>query len=910
CSATYTVSQTDVDNGQIDNTAQATGSAPNGAGVTATDNNTVTTPQNPSIRLLKTVNPPDPVPSVGDVLAYDFTVTNDGDVTLTDIDVSDPLPGLSAITCGSSTLLPGDITNCSATYTVDQNDVDNGVINNTAVATGTAPNGTDATDTDSALVSPGQAPAIALDKDLDNNADEDGSGGVSAGDTLTYTFAVSNTGNVTLSAVSVTDPLAGLSAVTCPVTTIVPGATIICTATYTVTQADVDAGTIASAGEATGTPPLGPTVSDSDPHSTPVPQSPSIRVVKTVDSNADEDGSGGVSAGDTLTYSFAVTNNGNVNLTAVDVSDPMPGLSGVSCGSSALAPGASTSCSATYSVTQADVDRGSIDNIATTTGSAPNGAVVTAADSVGISITMAPALDLSKTVGANADEDGSSDISRGDTLTYEFTATNTGNTTLTDLTVTDVLPGLSAITCASSTLVPGGTAICTASYSVTQADVDVGAIPNTADASTEAPGGDPGDPSDDITATDSVVTGVPRTPAIDLVKDLDHNADEDGSGDISLGDTLTYTYDVTNAGNTTLTTVVVTDPLPGLSVVTCPVATLLPGDTTICTAPYLVTQNDIDNGQITSTGRADADAPNGVGVVATDPHTASIGRTPGIDMAKTQSGSDDADGSGTISRGDTLTYSFALTNTGNVTLTGLAINDPLSGLSPVSCPTATLAPGGTTTCTATYAVVQADVDAGQIDNLATASGAGPDGGTVTATATATVNPVQTPLIDLVKALTDNADEDGSGNISLGDTLTYSFTVANPGTVTLSGVTVTDPLPGLALISCPGTTLVPGASMVCTTTYSVTQADVDAGTIDSTGKAVGTPPTGPDVSSTDPHTVSLDAVPGLSLAKDLSANADEDGSGTISRGDTLTYDFTTTNTGNTTLTDLTVTDPLP
>src|SRR5690606_4022602 len=63
--------------------------------------------------------------------------------------------------------------------------------------------------------------------------------------------------------------------------------------------------------------------------------------------------------------------------------------------------------------------------------------------------------------------------------------------------------------------------------------------------------------------------------------------------------------------------------------------------------------------------------------------------------------------------------------------------------------------------------------------------------------------------------------------SLGETLTYTLTVANTGTVTIAGTTVTDPLvPGL---DCVITALAPGASGTCTAAYQVTQADLDSGT---------------------------------------------------------------------------------
>ena len=75
--------------------------------------------------------------------------------------------------------------------------------------------------------------------------------------------------------------------------------------------------------------------------------------------------------------------------------------------------------------------------------------------------------------------------------------------------------------------------------------------------------------------------------------------------------------------------------------------------------------------------------------------------------------------------GDTIAYSYLVTNTGNVTLTSLAVHDPTGG--PVTCPTPA-APGlpparrRPALPNTPYTVTQADVDNGNVIDTATATG--------------------------------------------------------------------------------------------------------------------------------------------------------------------------------------------
>ena len=389
------------------------------------------------------------------------------------------------------------------------------------------------------------APAIDLFKSFSGNNDADGSGGVSEGDTLTYSFVVTNIGNVNLTSVGITDPLPGLSSISCPQDTLSAdldgeepfnGESITCTATYLVTAGDVTFGSIDNEATASGTDPDNAVVEDTDTETVSIPK---LSVDKVMTNNADEDNSGTISLGDTLTYTITATNDGTVNLTNVTVSDDLTGDS-TSCAS--VAPSGTCVLTGIHVVSQADVDEGVINN----TGAADSDETGEVSDPENVLVPQISVLLNAKSLLSNADEDESGTVSLNDTLTYQFIATNNGNQTLTGVTIVDPLPGLSALSCDQAqpaTLAPEAALTCTATYVVTQDDVEAGVINNTATADS--------DQTDEV--PDSEIVQVPQNAVLSNNKSLLSNADEDGSGTVSLNDTLTYQFVATNDGNVELT---------------------------------------------------------------------------------------------------------------------------------------------------------------------------------------------------------------------------------------------------------------------------------------------------------------------------------------------------------------------
>ena len=224
-----------------------------------------------------------------------------------------------------------------------------------------------------------------------------------------------------------------------------------------------------------------------------------------VDTNND----GLVNIGDVVEYSFTVSNNGNLTVSDITVSDDMVTVNG---GPISLAPGQTdnTTFTATYAITQADIDAGGVWNLAIANGNDPYNIPVDPVDSEDpngpldptdpnydpacpdctfTELDANPELTLWKS-GVYVDENGDGKLNIGDVVEYTFVVENTGNTTITDIYVTDPMVTVNG---GPITLAPGevDSTTFTATYYLTHADIYEGVVYNLATVEGEDPSGTP-----------------------------------------------------------------------------------------------------------------------------------------------------------------------------------------------------------------------------------------------------------------------------------------------------------------------------------------------------------------------------------------------------------------------------------
>lgn len=460
--------------------------------------------------------------------------------------------------------------------------------------------------------------------------------------------------------------------------------------------------------------------------------------------------------------------------------------------------------------------------------------------------------------------------------------------------------------------------------------------------------------------TDSDVDTVDAAPLLTISKD-------DGATERDAGEQFDYTVIVSNTGDQAATGVVVTDTIPDvLTAVSCP-ATPAPctidatartvtwnlgtlnggasqappaaGSSVVLTLTVIV--NNIESGvtDFTNTVRVVDDGTNtgGVPIEATDTDTDTVNATPDLQVTK-------SDNVTTAEPGDTLSYNIVITNAGGQAATGVAVSDTLpTGVTFVSC---TASCDQSALPVLTWSNLVEDVAGSPADPLAFDAG-----GQATLTVVVTVdNPAVTGLESLTNTVTvaddgtngadptpDNntADDvdtldaapdlqitksDGVESATDGQNVTYLIAFSNIGNQDALGVVITDTLaPETSFVSCSNGcdssaaptiswavgTLAPGDGA----TYSVTVAVLDPvpdGTRTIVNNVVITDDgtNGPDPDPTNNSDDDTDTY-GVDLAVTKT-----DGQTTAVPGDDLSYTITVTNNGPTTLTEFTLTETLP
>jgi uncharacterized repeat protein (TIGR01451 family) len=645
----------------------------------------------------------------------------------------------------------------------------------------------------------------------------------------------------------------------------------------------------------------------------------SLSLKKIAGTPTDVNGNGLTDAGDTIAYSFVVTNTGVLQLANIGVTDAKVGP--VTCPQPTLPPGSSETCTADnlYTVTNADVTAGQVANTATASGTAPG--TTTPTNSNPSSTTTpteapAPLVSIHKVGVASL---GNLVAPRlGETISYAYLVTNIGNVRLTSVAVDD--PQNNPVTCPAIPppgLAIGASVICTAPvYNVTPGDVANGFVKDTATATGTGDTGGTSPPSDPSTV---IIETQPAAPAVTISKtaQVSPPADQDAA---QLGDTIAYSYRVTNVGNVNLTSVAVDDPTIGP--VTCPpvpAGGLTIGDSVTCTAntPHTVVQADIDAGQVTDTATATGVGAAGGTSPPSDPSTVTIptvAAAPAVSILKSGTVDPAADQGG-VRVGDTISYSYVVTNTGNVTLDSVAVTDPTVGS--VTCPDVSsgLAVGDSVTCTADdpHVVTQADADAGQVVDTATATGHGVRGGdsAPSAPSTVTIPAAQVLSVSLRKA--GLVAPIGNQRAAMqGNAIHYLFFVTNTGTVTLTSVSVNDP--SLGSVTCPTPEppgLAPHETIVCTAAAPrpITGDDIANGSVENTATATGSDTAGnPTPPAQDSVNIPVGpALPLVAIAKSgvVTPKSHQNGA---HKGDKITYSYLVTNIGNIPLASVAVQDP--
>jgi uncharacterized repeat protein (TIGR01451 family) len=404
--------------------------------------------ENGSLNLTKTASKTQNL-TFGENVTYTLSVTNTGDMTLFNVTIYDSLTGTYPV----GTLNISESKTVYGYHIINVTDICRGWLNNSAYARGKDPcNNNITSNTTYVNITTSYNASFTVAK-LANPA-----ANVTVGQPVTYTLRVNNTGNVNLTNVTVVDPLLSLSIV---IPILVPNGTWNLSVSYNATEADACRGWINNTLAVNATGPCNDTLTTRYASANvSVTYVSALNVTKTA-------AAGPYSPGDIISYNITVCNIGNMNLTNVTVNDTLLGLTDHDIGM--LEPGNCSSVERNYTVSAEDACRGWIKNTVN----------VSALDTCGITRYNETSENVTTTYNASLNVTKTADtvgpVAPGDTINYTITVCNTGNVTISNVTINDSLFG----TISNSSLSKGECWILNRTHNVTQADC-IGWINNTA----------------------------------------------------------------------------------------------------------------------------------------------------------------------------------------------------------------------------------------------------------------------------------------------------------------------------------------------------------------------------------------------------------------------------------------------
>lgn len=406
------------------------------------------------------------------------------------------------------------------------------------------------------LPPPPAEPGISIRK-LTNGEDANTAPGptIPVGSPVRWEYEVKNTGGVRLTHIVVTDDQ-GVD-VKCALDALEPGESMTCTGAGVAEPCQYK-----NIGKAVGKAPDGTEVSAEDPSHYLGGQNAKIDIESAVNGqDADTPTGPEIQTGSAVSWTFAVKNTGDVQLTGIRVTDSK-GLA-VSCPKTSLRPGEPMTCTASGTAAA-----GQFASLATVTAAPPCGPDVQD-DDPGHYKGVGPGIELQKlTNGVDSAQAPGASVAVGSTVTWQYVVKNTGQVTLTHVQVTDD-QGV-AVSCPKTTLAAGESMTCTGSGTAVACQyTNLGTATGKAGAVTV---------SDDDR---SWYYGQPNA-ALDLESAVNGNDADTAPGiAVSAGQALQWTHVVKNNGNVTLTGITVADD-QGLAV-SCPKTTLAAGESMTCT---------------------------------------------------------------------------------------------------------------------------------------------------------------------------------------------------------------------------------------------------------------------------------------------------------------------------------------